>query len=120
MSNRCKERIFESILISVVIFMVMSIVGKLLVPREGWLLHSILWSISWGVGHFWGEFFATELNEGIGRILFIDIVFILIVLIVVTFIIGVVISLPIWKKIISETVAPFGIALVLNSIWKKY
>ena len=115
MSSSLKRRIGEALLFLVILFMVISIDCKLLLQREDWLSYSIIWSICWALGHF----VAKSIDKGIGYFLLVDFVIILGVLIVVTFIFGVVISLPTWKEIIVKTVVPFGIALTINNNWKR-
>ena len=119
MSSSLKRRIGEALLLVVILFMVMSICYKLLLPREDWLSYSIIWSICWALGHFVAKSIATIFDKGIGYFLLVDLVIIFVVLIVVTFIFGVVISLPTWKEFLGKTVAPFSIALVINSNWKR-
>ena len=108
MSSSLKRRIGEALLLVVILFMVMSICYKLLLPREDWLSYSIIWSICWALGHFVAKSIATIFDKGIGYFLLVDLV-----------IIFVVISLPTWKEFLGKTVAPFSIALVINSNWKR-
>ena len=119
MSSSLKRRIGEALLFLVILFMVISIDCKLLLQKEDWLSYSIIWSICWTLGRFVAKSIATMVDKGIGYFLLVDLVIIFLVLIVVTFIFGVVISFPTWKEIISKTVIPFGIALVTNNNWKK-
>ncbi len=118
MSSSLRGRICQTLLLGVVMFMVMSIIYKLLLPREEWLLYSIRYSFCWALGFFTAKsivFMPDMSNSGILNFLFIDLMVILAALIVVAFIVGVLISLPTWREILLETVVPFGTSLVINS-----
>ena len=119
MSSSLKRRIGEALLLVVILFMIMSICYKLLLPREDWLSYSIIWSICCALGHFVAKSIATIFDKGIGYFLLVDLMIILVAIIVVTFIFGVVISFPTWKEILGKTVVPFGFALVISNNWKR-
>ncbi|MCI8411538.1 MAG: hypothetical protein HFJ40_03705 [Clostridia bacterium] len=122
MSSRLTKRIIKSSRLAVTNFMFIAIFYKFFPPREDWLTSSIIWSISWAVGHFTSQCISTLKNSRRSNLL-IDVEIIVAEIIAIIFLIGAVIGLTLeviaWKEILMNTVMPFGIVFTLNNTCMK-
>ncbi len=119
MSSSLKERIIGALFVGGLFFMMMCVLYKLVDYREDWLSYSAMWSISWAIGHFIAKTIALLENQGIGKLLLLEVIIVFLVVVVMAFIMGVIIELPTWKDIVCQTCIPLGASLLINNKWKR-
>lgn len=120
MSYSLKERIITALLLGVTSFMLLSVIYKLLFCSEDWLSISLMWAISYSLGFFVSKtMIEMTAKEGIIQVLLYEVVIILFVALVMSFIIGVIINLSNWDYVVINTCIPFAIALLTNNKWKR-
>lgn len=120
MSNSLKERIISALLVGVIFFMFLCVMYKLFDYREDWLPYSLMWAISWSIGHFVSKTMAeATADESIIKVIFYEVVILFVVALVMSFITGVIISLSNWDYVVSNTCIPFAVSLLVNNKWKR-
>lgn len=120
MSNSLKERIISALLVGVIFFMFLCVMYKLFDYREDWLPYSLMWAISWSIGHFVSKTMAeATANESIIKVILFEALISFVVALVMSFITGVIISLSNWDYIVSNTCVPFAVSLLINNKWKR-
>ncbi len=118
MSSSLKERIISALSFGVIFFIFLCVMYKLFDYREDWLPFSLMWAISWSIGHFVSKTIAEETaDESI--IIFFEALISFVVALVMLFITRVIISLSNWDYVVSNTCAPFLVSLLINNKWKR-
>lgn len=116
MSKSIKDRIIGLIVVGAIDFVIFSVIYKLFIYREDWLLYSTIWSISWALGYFIAGCKILKAQKIWKRILY-KLAIIFIVSILIAFIFGVLLNLPIWRYWLSNISVAFGASILLNGNW---
>jgi len=104
-----------AIIAGVCMFIVMSVMGKLFMNNEEWLLDSIIWSSTWAAGHFLARCFTEEIsNDSNARIRF-NIGTIFIVFVITAFFCGIILDFANWSEMVAKVILPFGLSTYANS-----
>lgn len=119
MSSSLKDRIIKALVLFVTDFIFFSVLSKLFVYREDWLICSIMWSVSWAVGMYAADTLTATTKEKsiIEKICYRGIISTAVTLLML-FITGVVIGLTNWNYIVSNTCVHFGVSLFING-WQE-
>ena len=103
MSKDWRWWLVKSIFYAIALFIVDCVIFKLLIGLSNWLEMSIIWSISFSLGHFVGKSF---------RLTFVKALTITVsILVIFAFLFGVVLDMQDWYIIVSKLSAPFIMAM---------
>lgn len=120
MSNSLKERVISALEVGIMLFMALCVIYKLFYYREDWFAFSLMWAISWTIGHFVSKSMAeVTADVGIIKVIFFEALISFVVALVMSFITGVIISLSNWDYVVSNTCVPFAVSLLINNKWKR-
>jgi len=104
-----------AIIAGICMFIVMSVMGKLFMNNEEWLLDSIIWSSTWFAGHFLARCFTGEKSDDTYVRIRFNIGAIFIAFVISAFICGIILDLSNWGEMVAKVMLPFGLATYANS-----
>ena len=105
MSKDWRKWLFVSVRYAIALFITNCVIYKLLMGQTNWLEMSIIWSISYSLGHFVGKSF---------RLTFVNSFTITVsILVIFAFLFGVVLDMQDWYKIDVALSFPFIVAMYL-------
>ena len=105
----------KAILAGICMFIIMSVMYKLFMNNEKWLLDAIIWSITWFAGHFLARCFTEGEKKNQGMQVVFNVGAIFIALVISAFICGIILDLPNWGEMVAKVMLPFGLATYANS-----
>ena len=105
MSKDWRKWLFVSVRYAIAFFITDCVVFKLLMGQTNWLEISIIWSISYSLGHFVGKSFRLTFANSFTITVSIFVVF--------AFLFGVVLDMQDWYKIDVALSSPFICAMYL-------
>lgn len=108
------KRIFEVALTGLFMFIALSVMLKLVLGNENWLVAAGIWAAAWIVGSIVALLFC-KISAGTITLFLYNVGVITFVLITLTFILGVVLNLTGWEEIVSNISIPFAMAIFVNS-----
>lgn len=108
------KRIGEIIIVGVFMFIALAVMHKLFRHNEEWLYASLVWTISWMVASIIVKLFG-ELNIDSIKLSIFNIGIIAFIFIILAFLLGVVLDVLEWEKIVADIIVPFGMAIFVNS-----
>ena len=120
MSSTMSHRIATAFYITIAIFMINSILNKLLFLMDDWLFCSLMQSTSWGLGYyirteFNYKYSDTDFSYYLENVILKKASIILSVFIILTFSLGVVFNYSNWWEIEVHIIVPFAISVFLES-----
>lgn len=109
-----KKQIGENVALCVIYFIILSVLNKLFLKQEDWLYNSIVTSIFLVIGRFIAKKIVINLETRKDKIIGI-ITCIVSMFLIVAFIIGVVLNIPTWGKIVLNIITPFAVGMFINT-----
>ena len=106
MSKDWRLWLVKSIFYAIALFIVECVIFKLLIGQSNWLEMSIIWSISFALGHFVGKSFRPTFGEAFTITISILVIF--------AFLFGVVLDMQDWYIIDVKLSSPFIMAMYLT------
>ena len=105
----------RAIISGICMFIIMSVMYKLFMNNEEWLMDSIIWSVTWFAGHFLARCFTEGgSNDADVRIMY-NIGAIFVAFIITAFICGIILNMENWGPMVAKVMLPFGLASYTNS-----
>ena len=112
------KRLGNVLLVSVIIFITLAVMYKLVMKDENWLYASAMWTIFWMIGSFIAESF-NETNSGIKGTILYNVILIFLVFVISAFVVGVLLNKETWLTIVADITIPLGMSSLVNSKWKS-
>lgn len=113
MSNRLGKffkHISSALVEGVLFFITLSVMFKLFMKIEEWLLASLIWSISWVLGSLMAKL-ILYINQNTRGIWIFHSALIALVFVLLAFVLGVILNYPDWAELVSYITFPFGISV---------
>lgn len=114
-----KEKLIGSVAVGSILFMMLSIIYKLVDNKPNWLPLALIWSLAWAVGYFVAKT-ISDLDMGNIKSVEIYILITIVVGIIASFVLGVVCNFSNWIDIaLGRITLSLFVSLLVNHKWIK-